>query len=189
MIDPVVAGRWGGLSRRMLNGLGTLICAGGLIFSYYAQFYIGLTPCPLCIFQRLALLAVGLVFLAATLHHPQDWGAKVYGALIGLVAVIGAAIATRHVWLQHLPPEEAPRCGPGLDYMLQTMPLNETLREVLTGSGECAEVDWTLLGFSIPEWTLLLFIVLTGGCGAEWIVVVAHGKRCHSQPTRLVHNG
>lgn len=159
-IDSVAASRWRWISRRALNGVGTVICAGGLSFAYYAQFYIGLAPCPLCIFQRLALFAVGVALLAATLHNPRDRGAKVYGALIGLIAAIGATVAARHVWLQHLPPEEAPRCGPGLDYMLQTMPLNETIREVLTGSGECAEVDWTLLGFSIPEWTLLLFIGL-----------------------------
>lgn len=171
MMGSVATGRWKWLSRRMLNGLGTLICVGGLTFSYYAQFYMELEPCPLCIFQRLALLAVGLVFLAATVHNPRDGGAKVYGVLIDVMATIGAAIAIRHVWLQHLPPEEAPRCGPGLDYMLETLPLNETLHEVLTGSGECAEVGWTLLGFSIPEWTLLLFIVLgvAGMVGNWWL--------------------
>ncbi len=171
IIDSVATGQWEWRSRRMLNGLGTLICVMGLMFAYYAQFYLDLVPCPLCILQRLALFALGLAFLAATLHHPQAWGAKVYGALIDLLATVGALIAARHVWLQHLPPEEAPRCGPGLDYMLQTMPLNETFREVLTGSGECAEVDWALLGFSIPEWTLLLFIGLgvVGLVGNWWL--------------------
>lgn len=164
MLDFVAANPW--KSRRILNVLGAAICAGGLGFAYYAQFYLGLAPCPLCIFQRLMLLGVGLAFLAAALHHPSAWGAKAYGALIGLIAALGAGIAARHVWLQHLPPEQAPRCGPGLDYMLETLPLNETLREVLTGSGECAEVDWTLLGFSIPEWTLLLFIIL--GVAGAW---------------------
>ena len=152
--------RRGWLSHRMLNGLGFLICAGCLGFAYYAQHYLGFEPCPLCIFQRLTLLAVGLVFLVATLHDPRDGGAKAYGVLLGLAAGAGAGIAARHVWLQHLPPEEAPRCGPSLDYMLEAFPLNETIREVLTGSGECAKVDWTLLGFSMPEWTLLLFVVL-----------------------------
>jgi disulfide bond formation protein DsbB len=159
-IDAVTAGRWAWLSRRPVNGLGVLICSAGLLFAYYGQFYLGLAPCPLCILQRLALFAIGLALLVAMLHHPQDWGARAYGALIGLLAAMGTGIAARHVWLQHLPPEEAPRCGPGLDYMLETLPLNETLREVLTGSGECAEVDWTLLGFSMPEWTLVLFIGL-----------------------------
>ncbi len=158
-----------GPNRRMLNGSGVLICAAGLAFAYYAQFYMGLIPCPLCIFQRIALLVLGLVFLLATLHHPQDRGAKGYGILIGLVALIGTAIATRHVWLQHLPPEAAPSCGPGLDYMLETLSFSETLKEVLTGSGECAEVGWTLFGFSIPAWTLLLFIsVGSAGAWGNW---------------------
>ncbi|MFO1372606.1 MAG: disulfide bond formation protein B [Candidatus Competibacteraceae bacterium] len=151
---------FGRLSRRLCNGLGFLVCASGLGYAYYAQFYLSLDPCPLCIFQRLALLAVGLVFLAATLHHPRAWGAKVYGVLIGLVAAIGLGIAARHVWLQHLPPAEVPRCGPSLEYMLQSFPLNETIRAVLTGSGECAEVNWTLLGLSVPEWNLPLFLSL-----------------------------
>ncbi len=169
IISAPPSGRRGEVSRRTLNGLGFLICAGSLGFAYYVQHYLGIEPCPLCIFQRLALLAVGLVFLAATLHGSRDWGAKMYGVLVGLTTGIGAGIAARHVWLQHLPPEEAPRCGPSLEYMLQAFPLNETLREVLTGSGECARVDWTLLGFSMPEWTLLLFVVLgVAGVIGNW---------------------
>ena len=151
---------FGWLSRRMLNGLVFLGCVGCLVFSYYVQHYQGFEPCPLCIFQRLALLAVALVSLAAALHNPREWGAKIYGVLLALVAGGGAGIAARHVWLQHLPPEETPRCGPSLEYMLEAFPLNETIREVLTGSGECAKVDWTLLGFSMPQWTLLLFVGL-----------------------------
>jgi disulfide bond formation protein DsbB len=146
--------------RRLLNGACLLVCASSFGFAYYAQFGLGLEPCPLCILQRLTLLVLGVVFFLATIHHPGGWGARAYGAWIGLVAGVGAAIAARHVWLQHLPPEETPRCGPGLDYLLETLPLNELVREVLTGSGECAEVDWTLLGLSLPEWTLLLFLGL-----------------------------
>ncbi|HRD67353.1 MAG TPA: disulfide bond formation protein B [Candidatus Competibacter sp.] len=159
-MDVATTGGFGWLSRRALNALGFLTCAGGLGYAYYAQFVQGFEPCPLCIFQRLALAALGLVFLAATVHDPRGWGAKAYGVLIDLTAMVGAGIAARHVWLQHLPPEEAPRCGPGLDYMLQAFPLGETLREVLTGSGECAKVDWNLLGLSMPTWNLLLFIGL-----------------------------
>lgn len=157
-------------SRRLLNGLGFLVCAGGLGFAYYAQFYLGLEPCPLCIFQRMALFALGLAFLLAAAHHPRSGGGRVYGVLLGFIAIVGAGIAARHVWLQHLPPEEAPRCGPGLDYLLETLPLNETIREVLTGSGECAKVDWTLLGLSLPEGTLLLFLGLgvLGVLGNGW---------------------
>ena len=162
---------WAWLSRRRLNTIGFLICAAGLGYAVYAQQYLNLEPCPLCIFQRLTILAVGLVFLAALIHNPAGWGAKVYSALTAIVAGIGMGIAARHVWLQHLPPEETPRCGPGLDYMLKTFPLGETLREVLTGAGECAKVDWTLLGFSMPEWNLLLFFSLgvAGLMGNRWL--------------------
>ncbi|MFZ4789682.1 MAG: disulfide bond formation protein B [Candidatus Competibacteraceae bacterium] len=162
---------WAWLSRRRLNTIGFLICAAGLGYAVYAQQYLNLEPCPLCIFQRLAILAVGLVFLAALIHNPAGWGAKVYSALTAIVAGIGMGIAARHVWLQHLPPEETPRCGPGLDYMLKIFPLGETLREVLTGAGECAKVDWTLLGFSMPEWNLLLFFSLgvAGLMGNRWL--------------------
>ena len=146
--------------RRLFNGLGFLACAGSLGFALFAQFYLGLAPCPLCILQRLLLLLLGVVFLAALLHHPRHWGARVYAGLMGLVAGVGAGVAARHVWLQHLPAEEAPRCGPGLGYLVETLPVGEVLREVLTGSGECAEVTWTWLGLSIPEWSLLLFVGL-----------------------------
>lgn len=155
--------------RRLLNALGAAVCFGGLVFAYYAQFYQGLEPCPLCILQRLALGAVGLVFLAAALHHPQTSGAKVYAVLISLVSLVGASVAGRHIWLQHLPPEQAPRCGPGLEYMLETLPLNETLQEILSGSGECAEVTWRLFGVSIPIWMLLLFLGLAlAGLVLNW---------------------
>ncbi len=160
VIEDFAPERLGLPHRRLLNGLLFLICAGSLGFAYYAQFGLGLEPCPLCILQRLTLMGLGVVVLLATLHHPAGWGARAYGALIGLIAGVGAAIAARHVWLQHLPPEETPRCGPGLDYLLETLPLSEIVREVLTGSGECANVDWTLLGLSMPEWTLLLFLGL-----------------------------
>ena len=165
--------------RRLLNGGCLLICLTGLGFAYHAQFYLGLEPCPLCIFQRLALFGLGVIFLLATLHNPADWGAKVYGALLGLSAAAGSGISARHVWLQHLPPEETPRCGPGLDYLLETLPLSETVREVLTGSGECAQVDWTLLGLSMPQWTLLLFL------GLGVVGVVGNWRQGNRRPSDL----
>ena len=147
-------------SRRLANGLGFLACTSLLGFAYFLQFYQDLEPCPLCIFQRLAIFGLGIVFALAAVHNPKAWGARVYGLLLLLIAGIGASIAARHVWLQHLPPEQVPECGPGLEYMLETFPLAETISTVLRGSGECGEVVWTFLGLSIPSWTLLVFIGL-----------------------------
>ncbi len=154
-------------SPRALNAAGFLACAGLLGFGYYLQFEEGLEPCPLCIFQRIAFIVLGVLFLLAALHGPGPVRSRVHGVLIGLAGLAGAGIAGWHLWLQSLPPGEAPACGPGLDYMLETFPLTETLRMVFTGSGECAEVSWRFLGLSIPAWALLWFVIL--GAGGLWV--------------------
>lgn len=123
----------------------------------YFQYYLQLEPCPMCIMQRVAVMSIAAVLLVATLHNPVGWGIRVYGALVTLLAGAGAAIAGRHVWLQSLPPDQVPECGPGLDYILEVFPLSEAVQMVLRGSGECAEVLWRFLGLSIPGWTLVAF--------------------------------
>ena len=155
--------RW---SFRTAFAVAAAICAVFLGFAYYAQFGMYLDPCPLCIFQRVAFIALGIVCLVAALHGPKGGGRRVYGALAVLAAGTGAAIAGRHVWLQHLPPDKVPDCGPGLTWMLDTLPLNAVIRKVFTGSGECAKVDWTFLGLSMPEWTLIWFVAFV--LGAAW---------------------
>ena len=80
-----------------------------------------------------------------------------------MAALVGGAIAARHVWLQHLPADKVPDCGPGLDYMLDAFPISKALRLEFTGSGECAKVDWQFLGLSMPEWTLAWFAIFALG--------------------------
>jgi disulfide bond formation protein DsbB len=150
-------------SFRAAFAVAAAICAAFLGFAYYAQFSLYLDPCPLCIFQRLVFVALGVIAALAALHNPRGSGRKIYGALAMLAAAVGVAIAGRHVWLQHLPPDKVPDCGPGLSYMVETLPFNAVLRKVLTGSGECAKVDWTLLGMSMPEWTLIWFVLFLLG--------------------------
>jgi disulfide bond formation protein DsbB len=145
-------------SPRTLFLLGFLGCGAMMATALaYFQHYLQLEPCPLCIMQRVVVISIAAVLLVATLHNPRDWGIRVYGVLVTLVAATGAAIAGRHVWLQNLPPDQVPECGPGLDYILDVFPLGEALRMVLHGSGECAEVLWRFLGLSIPGWTLVAF--------------------------------
>ncbi|CAA9892903.1 Disulfide bond formation protein B [Candidatus Methylobacter favarea] len=140
--------------------LGFLGCMTLLAMGAYFQFVQGLDPCPLCISQRLAILATGMVFLIAALHNPKQKGITWYAVSGAVTALSGAAISIRHVWLQHLPPEDVPECGPGLDYVLQNLPLAETIKLMLSGTGDCAKVDWTLFGFSMPAWTLAAFLML-----------------------------
>lgn len=148
------------LSPRALFFMGFLFCTSMLAIAGYFQFVDHLEPCPLCILQRVFTLCVGIIMLLAVLHNPSQIGQRVYGFLAGLTALIGASISARHVWLQNLPEDQVPSCGPGLNFMLDNFPLGEAISMVMRGSGECAEVLWTFLGLSIPAWTLLAFISL-----------------------------
>ena len=138
----------------------TLVAIVSMAFALYLEYQLELLPCPLCMTQRAFVVLVGVFALLAFLHNPQGWGRRVYGGLCTLAALVGGAVAARHVWLQHLPEDEVPACGPSLEYMLDTLPFSETVTLVLMGDGNCAETVWTLLGFSIPEQTLALFVVL-----------------------------
>jgi protein dithiol:quinone oxidoreductase len=138
-----------------------LATSGLLAFGLYLQHAEGLEPCPLCVFQRLCFIAVAVIALVASIHGPSGWLRRVYAADIALVSVVGAGIAGRQVWLQHLPADRVPECGPGLEFMLDTSPLLDVIATVLKGSGDCAVVDWTFLGFSIAEWSLACFVGLT----------------------------
>ena len=153
-------------SRRILNFAGFAVCCGLMGFALFAQHVLLLDPCPLCVLQRMAVILVGLIFLVAALHNPPGGGRLVYAFLLGLVALAGAGVAGWHARLQSLPPDEVPACGPGLDYMLENFPLQQTLQLVFKGSGECADVMWQFLGLSMPAWVLVWLLGL--GAGGVW---------------------
>ena len=156
---------------------GAAICAALFVFGLYLQHVAGQEPCPLCIFQRVAFIALGLVFLAAALHGPGKTGAIVYAVLGGIFAATGAGLASRHVWLQSLPADQVPACGPGLSYMLEQFPLMRMLQSVLAGSGECAEAGWKFLGLTIAGWSLVWFVLL--GSFMIWLAWCQAKKRSH----------
>lgn len=140
---------------------GFAACAALLAYALYTQHFGGLLPCPLCTFQRGAFIALGLVFLLGAVHSPRRAAARaIYGVSALVCAAVGVAIAGRHVWLQNLPADEVPACGPDLSYLMEAFPLGDVLRKVFTGSGECAEVDWTFLGLAMPAWSLIWFVAL-----------------------------
>lgn len=131
--------------------------AGLIAFALYLQHVLGEHPCPLCITQRLFVIAIGVIALLAALHNPPQTGRRVWAGLALLMALGGGAVAGRHVWIQHMPADQVPACGPDLAYMFQAFPFQQAVKLLFMGDGNCAEVGWTLLGFSIPEWTLLAF--------------------------------
>lgn len=160
-------------SKRLNFALIALGCSALLAYGYHLEYpkfpdlsVIGLEPCPMCIFQRLCYFALIGVTGIAAIHNPARLGRQVYGLGATTIALIGASIAARQTWLQHLPPEKVPECGPGLEYMLDFYPIAEVVKKALTGSGECAEVSWTFLRLSIAEWSLLCFVVFALWCFA-----------------------
>ena len=149
---------------RPLNILAFLACLAAMAGALYLQHVDGLEPCPLCIFQRVGVIAAAVILLIASLHGPKGVGVRLYGALTALAALGGGAVAARHIWLQNLPADQVPACGPSVDYMLDVLPWFEVLSTALKGTGDCAEVVWRFLGLSIPGWTAVFFslLVITG---------------------------
>jgi disulfide bond formation protein DsbB len=147
--------------RRLGYLLGFLVCAALMGWALWLQYGQGLEPCPLCVFQRVAVCAIGIVFLIAFIHNPGRKGATAYALLVLLCAAGGAVFASRQVWLQSLPKDQVPACGMGFSYMMDTMPFFDVLSKIFAGSGECAEKGWELLGLAIPGWTLVFFIAIT----------------------------
>jgi len=169
-------------SRRLANGLGFLVCAALMGYALYAQYVLGLEPCPLCIFQRVAVIALGVLFLIAAIHDPGRGGARVYAVLLSIAALAGILVSARHIWIQAQPPGTVAACGASLDYMLDIMPVTDVVTKVLTGSGECGKVDWRLLGLSMPWWVLISLALL-----AVWAVLVnaVQGALAGSRRARL----
>ena len=143
------------MTARLGNALGFLACVGLMAYALYAEHVLGLAPCPLCVFQRIGIIALGIVFALAALHNPAGFGRRVYAALAALASLATVAVAGRHIWLQSLPPDQVPACGADLTYLLDTVPLAEVLKQVFTGSGECAVISWSFLGLSMPTWVFI----------------------------------
>jgi disulfide bond formation protein DsbB len=133
-------------------------CAALFGFGLYLQHAQALEPCPMCILQRYAFIAIGLVALVAAIDNPRGgWALRIYGGLVTLLAIAGGGVAARHSYLQHFPPLNQ-SCGADLSYLLE-LPMSRAWPAIFRGTGECSEVKWTTLGLSIPEWALVWFVI------------------------------
>lgn len=162
------------MSYRLVFTLVFVVCAALLGTAFYMEYVKGLEPCPLCWLQRYAFMAVGIVSLVAALHNPAALGRRLYGVLLAVFAGLGLGLAGRQLWLQSLPADQVPACGPSVDYMLEVLPWLDVLKTALRGTGDCAEVVWRFLGLSIPGWTAVFFsiMVVTG-----LVMLVRSGER------------
>jgi disulfide bond formation protein DsbB len=146
---------------------GFVVCVLLLAYAIYDQLQLGIEPCPMCIFQRIAFMAMGVFFLIGGLHSPGATGRRIYAVLVAIAALIGAGVAINHLRLQFAPKDPMMAdCGPGLNYMLDNFPIAEALKKVFTASSDCSEINWSFLGITMPGWCLIFFVAL--GAGALW---------------------
>ena len=153
MLNKLIAGRSGYL-------LGFLASFGLVALALFIQQKYNLEPCPLCISQRIAFMALGVLFLIAAIHNPAQLGRRIYGALHVIAALAGSGISLRHIWVQNHADEIMAECGVGFDYMFENFPLSKALQLVFKGTGDCAKIDWTMFGLTIPQLSLICFVVL-----------------------------
>jgi len=160
--------RW--LQSRTLNFAGFLWCSALMAYALYVQHVLLDEPCPLCVLQRVAVIATGVLFMVAWILNPTSRGLRrLLGVLIVLAALAGIGIAARHIFVINAPAGSVAECGASLDYMMDVLPLHEVLGKVLSGSGECAKVTWQFLDLSMPTWVILNLLPLAGlGLLANW---------------------
>lgn len=148
------------LYSRAISLVAFLICLGLLGFAAYLQYTLGLQPCPLCVIQRLCMAILAVLFMVGALYIPRTKSMRRGLSLFSvIIAFLGFLTAIRHIWLENEPPGTVSSCGPNLDTMLQSYPISDTLRQLLNGSGDCAQVTWQFLNMSIPAWGLIFFSI------------------------------
>ena len=155
------------MTARSGNFLGFLACAGLLGYAYYAQYVLHLEPCPLCIFQRVGVFAMGVAFVAGAIANARGAGRFVIACLVDLASLVTVGIAAKHLYIQSLPEGSVPSCGASLQFMMKIFSLSEVIKKVLSGSGECAQITWRFLGLSMPGWVLIAALLL--GAFGLWV--------------------
>ena len=156
------------LARIVFGGI-TLICAALVLTAiFYFQEELGLEPCPMCILSRYTFILVGAVSLVAAIHGPRGWGLKVYAVIVALLSATGLGISLRHSYLQHFPPKME-TCGSDLGFLVGNFPLTQALPKIFAGTGSCSSIDWRFVGLTIPEWTLVWFVIFIAV--AAWAIV------------------
>lgn len=146
------------LNLKMLSLSGLFTCIALLAGAYYFQFALDMEPCPLCIMQRVATLMVAIGCLAAFILSSRPIGVFVASIWTLIASLFGLYLAQHHNWLQGLPADQVPSCGPSLEYMIDAFPIMDIITVLLRGNGNCADVSWSFIGLSMPGWLMVFFI-------------------------------
>ena len=147
---------------RIVLTLILLFCISLLATAFYMEYQLDLEPCPMCIVQRIAVALAGLAALIGILHNKLK---KFYLGLTAFFSAAGSLSAIRHLYLQSLPPDRVPSCGPDLNYLLENNFVSDALIQLFIGDGNCTEVMWSLMGISIPGWVLIC-------CGGIFLISI-----------------
>ena len=159
-------------NERKIDFLIFIACVILLGVAFFMQYIMGLSPCYLCITQRFFIAIIGLFSLLAFIHNR---GPKIYGLIVALSALVGGYFASKQLWLQSLPPEKIPACGPPVDYLFDSFNVNEAIKILIQGEGNCAAIQWTFIGLSIPGWTLICFIAIAT---LSVLKIIRNNKTC-----------
>lgn len=152
------------MSQRLIYILSLVLIVGSLAFGFYLEYFDGIMPCPLCTLQRISFGSIGILFFIGIFIHRYKLGRLFINFFALLFSGAGAALAARQIWIQYHPSSAGGECGVSLHYMLQVLPLHEVMDRVFTGSAECSERGWHMLGLNIPEWSLVFFIAFALIC-------------------------
>ena len=146
------------INLKLLTMTGFITCLALLASAYYFEYALDMEPCPLCIMQRVATLMVALGCLASFFLVKRPVGLLIASGWTLLSSFFGIYLAHHHDWLQNLPADQVPSCGPSLEYMLDAFPIMEVMTVLLRGNGNCAEISWSFAGLSMPGWLMVFFI-------------------------------
>ncbi len=147
------------LSIRFTYFIGFLLIAVLLGMAAYLEVYEGINPCPLCVLQRIVLIALGVIFFFAMVLKSNKIGQWIFGSMATLISLGGILLSGRQVWLQHMPQNGMGECGISLQYIFKIFPFTEAIQHVWKGGIECSQHDWEFLRLSLAEWSFIWFIV------------------------------
>ena len=145
---------------RQINLVIFLIVGSLLGYAAYSMKILGLEPCTLCITQQFFYCLIGISSFVSYLQNPGVTISRVYSFFISLFAIAGIWISGRQIWLQGLPEDEVPLCGPPLEYIIDVFPFADVLNALFMGDGNCAEIPWQFLGLSMAGWSFIWFLVI-----------------------------
>ena len=137
-----------------------LIVGSLLGYAAYSMKVLGLEPCTLCITQQFFYCLIGLSSFVAFFHDPVTSASRVYSFFISLFSLAGIWISGRQIWLQGLPEDEIPLCGPPLEYIIDVFPFADVINALFMGDGNCAEISWQFLGLSMAAWSFIWFFII-----------------------------